>query len=280
MPENTEWLLHEENRFVFWFRPRCGSTTLTRWFFENLGVKFTGFSISGYRVEWFDERRDRLTKFLDEEYDNLHKFVVVRNPYDRAVSSYLHVVNNPADSQWVVVKPKLDHPMEKHDLTFREFARFLFKEDMDHAHTIWRRQSALSCWKRGVNDIVTLKEMNQYLQKMNQRFGLQMPRLDNSVTVADFDESNETRSSWADVPFKELLRFKEKTRFRKFPRYEDFYDKELRDGVSGLYEEDIKIFRKGLQEELSRKTFIGRLATNLFGQDPQNWRPAPIPATR
>lgn len=247
MVQNIDWLLNEEKGFVLFFRPRCGSTTLTRWFFENMGVKFGGFSISQYRSEWMEPQLEHLQKVLNERYNELHKFVVIRDPIERAVSSYLHVVNNPADSQWSVVKPFVNPELKKHDLTFRQWVEYLTRIDLDTAHIIWRRQSALSCWERGVDDVVRLEHMNDYLLEMNERFGMDAKPGFNSVTVPS-KEKIQLKRSWfrrscfADTPFHELLKFKGKTWFEQFPDYSYLYDRKLRNTVENLYRDDLKIF--------------------------------------
>jgi hypothetical protein len=247
--QDIDWLLNEEKGFVLFFRPRCGSTTLTRWFFENLGIKFGGFSISQFRNEWLESRVEHLQNVLEVHYEELHKFVVIRDPIERAVSSYLHVVNNPTDAQWSVVKPFVDASLEKHDLTFRQWVGYLSRIDLDIAHIIWRRQSALSCWNRGVNDVVQLENMNDYLIKMNERFSLDAKPGFNSVTVPSKEKIHLKRSwfrrqCFADTPFRELLKFKGKTWFEKFPDYSYFYDKKLYNTIQNLYNDDHKIFNQ------------------------------------
>jgi len=244
---DIDWLLNEEKGFVLFFRPRCGSTTLTRWFFENMGVKFGGFSIAKFRNEWLEPRLEHLQQALNARYKDLHKFVVIRDPIQRAISSYLHVVNNPADTQWSVVKPFVNPDLQKHDLTFRQWVDYLSRIDLNKSSILWRRQSVLSCWDRGVDDVIRLEDMNGYLLKMNERFGLDAKPTFNSVTVPDkekvqFKRLWFRRQCFADTPFHELLKFKGKAWFEKFPDYSYFYDKELYNTVENLYSDDLKIF--------------------------------------
>ncbi|WP_186510776.1 sulfotransferase family 2 domain-containing protein [Caenimonas sedimenti] len=244
---DVDWLLDQERGFVMFFRPRCGSTTLTRWFFENLGVKFGGFSIAAYRNEWLEPRLEQLRADLHSRYAELHKFVVVRDPFERAVSSYLHVVNNPKDTQWEVVKPDVPQGLEKQEFTFRQWVDYLERIDLDATHIIWRRQSALSCWDRGVNDVVRLESMNDYLLEMNSRFGVATKPTFNSVTVP-VKEKRHPRTWWwrpkfyGDTPFRELLQFKGKAAFQDFPDYSHFYDRGLRSRISRVYGADVEIF--------------------------------------
>jgi len=243
-----DWLLDEERGFVLFFRPRCGSTTLTRWFFENNGVVYGGFSISAHRNEWLAPRLEHLQQVLDDRYDDLHKFVVLRDPIERAVSSYMHVVNNAADSQWIVVKPFVDSSLGKHDLTFRQWVEHLGKIDLDAAHIIWRRQSVLSCWERGVDDVVSLEKMNEYLLGMNRRFDLTAKPTFNSVTVPASEKMHPGDPAgtkfFGDVPFRDLLQYKGKAYFERFPDYSQFYDRDLRSAVADLYQQDTQLFEE------------------------------------
>jgi hypothetical protein len=251
---DIDWLLHEEKMFACFFRPRCGSTTLTRWFFENIGYKFGGFSIAAFRNEWLQPRIEQLTAFLDAHYDELHKFVVVRDPFDRAVSSYLHAVNNLRNYQWDVIKKKISPEIQKEELTFRQFVDFLSLDDLDATSLIWRRQSVLSCWKRGVDDIVCLEQLNEYLEQMNHRFGFAVPPSWNSVTVYEDEKIHGYTARFCDSPFRELLAFKEQGKFRSFPHYERFYDADLVEQVSELYRDDIDIYVGARREESSDNT--------------------------
>lgn len=246
--DDPDWLLNTEKGFVAFFRPRCGSTTLTRWFFENLGYEFGGFSIAEFRNDWFRERADELQAALDERYPDLHRFVVVREPLDRAVSSYLHVVNNPQDYQWDVVRPHIDPAIGKHDLTFRQFVEFLTRDDLDTAALIWRRQSSLTCWERGgVNDIVQLGALNEYLEGLNARYGFSRRPGFNSVTVPAGERvvpDRDGETFFGDAPFHELLRFKGTAGFEQFPDYPLFYDDELTATIQELYKDDIRIWQQ------------------------------------
>lgn len=245
---DIDWLLDEERGFMLFFRPRCGSTTLTRWFFENKGVVFSGFSISAYRNEWLAPRLEHLQQVFNQRYEELHKFVVLRDPIERAVSSYLHVVNNPADSQWDVVKPFVDDGLGKHDLTFRQWVEYLGKIDLDTAHIIWRRQSSLSCWERGVDDVVSLEKMNDYLLDMNHRFDLSSKPTFNSVTVPESEKTHPRglfrTKFFADMPFSNLLKYKGKAYFVRFPVYSLFYDDKMRSTIEDIYQEDIRLFQE------------------------------------
>jgi hypothetical protein len=212
-----------------------------------MGVKFGGFSIAAYRNDWLEPQLDHLQKVLDERYEELHKFVVVRDPIERCVSSYLHVVNNKTDAQWSVVQPHVERTLGKHDLTFRQWVDYLSRIDLDTSHIIWRRQSALTCWKRGVNDVVRLEEMNDYLLEMNRRFRLVAKPTFNSVTVPLKEKVRFSRSWFSprpffgDIPFHELVKYKGKAYFEKFPDYSYFYDKQLRRIVRELYRDDAAI---------------------------------------
>ncbi len=263
----VDWLLNEEKGFVLYFRPRCGSTTATRWFFENMGVKFGGFSIAAFRNEWLEPRLDDLQEFLDENYSTLHKFVIVRDPFDRAVSSYLHAVNNPRDYQWDVIKPYFPEYTEKHDLTFRQFVEFLHKDNLDRTTIIWRRQSVLSCWERGVDDVVLLENLNDYLILMNARFRLDATPGFNSVTVFEKDKKKQCDNEYADVPFKELLKFKQKNRFTNFPDYSCFYDERLRQDIEELYKDDLRVYRENLPEKDGILTTMKRRLKALLNRN-------------
>lgn len=246
----VDWLLNAEKGFVAFFRPRCGSTTVTRWFFEALGHKFGGFSIAAFRNEWLEPRFEELSAVLQARYDELHKFAIIRDPFERAVSSYLHAVDNPNDYQWDVIKPFMPAGMQKHDLTFRQFVEFLHKDDLDTATIIWRRQSVMSCWKRGVDDVVLLPELNEYLERMNAKYGFTVKPGFNSVTVAEGEKVQDCDRSYADVPFCELLALKEKGRFRSFPDYRCFYDARLRKDIRELYRDDICIYHNVLRSRM------------------------------
>src|SRR5437763_451410 len=102
-PDMAHWVkgrlpLHNERMpFAFAWTPKAGCTSLTKWFFFQIGELDAALKhhpwVHRYRREIFEARRDYRTKWL-EILSKRDKpvFKLVRNPYDRAISSCRHVV--------------------------------------------------------------------------------------------------------------------------------------------------------------------------------------------
>jgi len=143
-----------------------------------------------------------------KRYTNSFKFVVVRNPYDRVVSQYLHRVktnqcdmkDNPIEfNDWV--KKVYDEPKDPfyHDKQYKMFYSQLdwLKNDKD---------------KIDIDLILRFENLNEDFNKFAQKIGLnkELPRL------------NTTKKSK--------------------PSYKDYYNVEARAIVSAYFKEDIEYF--------------------------------------
>ncbi|NDV27504.1 sulfotransferase family 2 domain-containing protein [Desulfovibrio sp. JC010] len=239
-----DWVLNSEKGFAAFFRPRCGSTSVTMWFFANMGYRLRGVSVAAFRKDWVDTHREELEQGLEKNWDSLHKFVVVRDPFDRAVSSYLHTVNYPSEAQLKNLSTVLGPDVTEKNLTFRQFMHFLQQVDFDNMASIWRRQSTLSCWERGgVDDVVRLERMNEYLHSLNKKYGFRHEPTYNSVTVPEGEHVRQAgKECFADIPFSELLAYKQGAVFKSFPYYSEFYDNELRQILSDVFADDLDIY--------------------------------------
>jgi len=240
----NECLINRRHKFALFFRQRCGSTSATRWFFENLGYSFNGFSIAGFRSIWSKNNMSSLYSHFDEHFDEYLKVAIIRNPFDRCLSAFLNVLIHPNPNQFANVIESSNHK-NKGKFTFRDFINYLETEDLDVCNLHWRSLSSIPSVKRGIDLLVPLEKLNHFLEDMNESYGLTSKPSQNSVTVNPETFFKGTKEFWGDTPFAELRKYTSDAaagRFKSFPHYSLFYDKELREKIINIYSEDYKLF--------------------------------------
>lgn len=215
---------------------KSGSLLTLEWFLAQTGQ----LEYAQSRHKWLHNYR---TKELDVDpkyKENFHSIIddaytiirVVRNPFARTVSAFLHCM------QRMHRKPQLLPPVlqEKHNstLSFREFVHGLQTVDITNTESHYRLQAKRIEYKGVLSPtyIVTLE--NAYSDFRHVETILQLPHVELShASKSDHRHTYipELRLFWGD---KQLNRHSPNV----FPQYPYFYDAELEEIVTGLYAED------------------------------------------
>lgn len=179
-------LVDPHHRFIIFWTPRCGSTTLLAWFFEAIGLasELRTQSAHALRSKWQAENPissgDLQRMCLDP---SVLKFVVCRNPFDRIVSSYYLVLSH-GSAQWNGILRKRPGLDPERRFSFRGFIDFLGSEDLDSCDLHWRRQSS-QVWHRlavPVTKFVRVESLEGDLEYMGQLCGVRATVRRTSVT--------------------------------------------------------------------------------------------------
>jgi len=180
---------------------------------KNAGTAITKSSSIKFEKDGHHSWMEHQKHLGPEKWNEYFKFAVVRNPWDRVVSNYKYA--KMLKSYWHSTDGSTQY--SKHvdydlcsNLTFEECVKLLKEDPRSLRHHGWRSQFPYVCdWDKKI----ALDKVFYYSELNGEEFKKIIPTLD-KVNV-----STETKQS-----------------------YKDYYNEELIDLVSQIYQEDIKIF--------------------------------------
>lgn len=108
---------------IFW-SAKSGSSTALKMFFDYIGYQCTQGFIHKDRIQDYSKNIQK-TKKLPKDFDSYIKFQIVRNSYERAVSSYLHYDFHSSKMQ---EKYKQDTGIPYNNLSFIDFLTYIQNE--------------------------------------------------------------------------------------------------------------------------------------------------------
>ncbi len=134
-------LVHPVHRFALLYSAKSACSTAVIWLLHTLGLADEARAYSDwphdYRMEQFQRSPAQLQAGRLPR-DQVKLLRVVRDPLDRAASSFRHVVG----TQYAVadIKASLGIDIESQGLSFQQFIDFLESEDLDRCNPHHRRQ--------------------------------------------------------------------------------------------------------------------------------------------
>lgn len=252
-------LINEEKKFLVFWTPRCGCTTISHWFFRGIGkdedLMKTPPSDVGAKVHWYRDReffrgKTLVSKVMNRYFHMIprlralyrdpsyYKFTVVRNPYARIVSSYLGMVSNTNPAAGLGIFSR-----DGDKASFVEFLRILESNKSIRQNPHFRPQTENDCWQPGVrlDKVIKLEELSDGILDVNTRFDLSVPivRLYTTRKVqSEFSRSNFSVMRCSEL--EKVCRAKDGT--ISYPGYKEFFTPETLELVNRIYARDIAEF--------------------------------------
>ncbi len=230
-PKEITALIDPVNKVVMDWSPKVGCTILTKMFFRQMGILEKALEyhswIHEYRMHVFNkETPTHLSDILNPEN---FTFKVVRNPYKRAVSAYIHTMKKS------VMHPPVAGILKRKDanISFEQFVEFLFKSDLttcDHHYALQKKYIEFDhpgCFRK----IVHLENLDQGIREVNQEgkqhFDLTGLSSHHHAAITNGFIKNADQIRWSDLA-------------EQIPPHLSFFNTELADKVQHLYKEDFK----------------------------------------
>lgn len=229
-------LFHKDFPIIFFWNPKCGCTSLIKWFYFQIGIleeanKYSQW-VHTYRENVY-ERQPNYKLDLKNELLNLKKVTckVTRNPYKRAVSSYIATLAMPEIMRQIA-------PDVTQGFSFRQFLYRLEKigveREIVNSHVA---QQYIAGEEHFINNYINLENLNSELRNIERKYNLLPSPLDvitqSHHHVAHKMNRNQTvKELVADVNLFSSIRSS------KLPPYQNFYDAETKKLVFELYEQD------------------------------------------
>lgn len=138
-------LIHPERKFVVLFSAKSACSTVVIWFLHTLGLAAQAREFSEwphhYRINKYYAREDYLQAREDLGPDDVTVLRVVRDPVDRAGSSFRHALGLSYARD--TIREKLGIDTDVDGLSFERFIDFLEMEDLDRCDPHHKRQRHL-----------------------------------------------------------------------------------------------------------------------------------------
>ncbi len=210
-------LIDPNNKIVMGWAAKSGCTIAVKMFFDHMDIleEAEGFSdgdkaVHDFRMLVFYDRYGKPTNrhFSDSTY---FKFKVVRNPFERAVSSFIHYVEHCASNP----------------CSFVDFVRFLKTENLEDCDAHWKLQ--LDGFDDKYDKIIKLEDMAEGIKKINILRGTKFR------TNFTSGHHHIKKDAGEFVGYKKFICGMIKT----IPSYNNFYNDVLKEDIAKLYNKDI-----------------------------------------
>lgn len=244
LQQKSRPLFSQDIHLALFWSAKAGCTFATKWFFYQSGLLEAAYLYSRwihrYRLEVYyksPEYELNLEKILDPETRIIK---VVRNPYSRAVSSYIHAVRYSYENQ------KLSKFLKReinsiNGFSFSEFLEYLESLDLKNCNGHHQIQLHAAEYEGLVkpNYIIHLEESKELIPEIELKLGLARSEFKEIINSKHHSLREESNIFCGDFQFSQSREDKNKS----FPKTRFFYNKELRDKVFQLYRLDFDAYQ-------------------------------------
>ncbi|MEH6515827.1 MAG: sulfotransferase family 2 domain-containing protein [Halioglobus sp.] len=235
---NHPLFLENKDVAVMW-SAKSGCTFAVKWFFSQRGQLSEAIAhsswIHDYRTQVYRKSDQFMAGVHRAEYGKMRYVRLVRNPFSRAVSSYLHMVRTVGDHAFHrPLNEFLGRDVEDQPgLTFVEFCEFLLATDVARCDIHYKQQAHIleTSGLIAIDDVVHLESLESEWGPLIRRYKLA------PASIAELSQShhNTKRASSeqfvGDTPF---LRTEEDV----YPAFNAFYNEQIMEKVVAVYAED------------------------------------------
>jgi Sulfotransferase family len=232
-------IIFPAKRLVLLFSAKAGSTFAVKWFFYQMGLldQANEYSdwVHDYRLEIYYASQgypEQFMAFLQKKY-----WVIkcVRDPFKRAVSSYIHALKNTYEDKHI--SRFLKRPINRdNSFSFREFVGYLETLKLGECNIHHRRQVELLELNGTIkiDELVKLTDSSARIAEIEKKYDL------SGSQSVNFKDSPHHIERHEEIQFCCNDYFSRNNNNLSFPRYTYFFDIELEAIIARLYEEDFR----------------------------------------
>lgn len=229
-------LYEKQFPIIFFYSPKSGCTSLTKWFFFQIGllqkaIDYDPSSFHQYRGGVFQTQENYKIEIVEQllgEKKDVYK--LVRNPYNRAVSSFFTTLKN----EWIMnqVAPEFHS-----GLSFKQFLYQVMKigatKDLIDVHIA---QQYVEGEEIFIQSYVHLEHFNTSIREIEKKYNLLESPIPNIIHSSHHmaPKMRDMGKTFADV------NMSLKTLNKPLPDYKNFYDGETRDLVREIFNKDFE----------------------------------------
>ncbi|KAB2488080.1 sulfotransferase family 2 domain-containing protein [Priestia endophytica] len=229
---------------LFW-SPRSGCTSFVKWFFFQIGLLDKALQynpwVHYYELEVYKRKPNYLQNLILEIMQSEKEiYKLVRNPYRRAVSSFIMFTGNPIIWGDLTTKMKqhfYNDKNSKEGFSFKQFLQYLKTNGADvYSMDPHFSQQYVGGEERYVNKYIYLENFNNNIRELENKYGLVPAPLDQlSQSSHHFNSKMIHTGNYANVRTTDPS-------FPNFPTFESFYDEETKMLVEEVFKKDFETY--------------------------------------
>lgn len=236
-------LFSENLPIILFWSHKSGCTSLTKWFFFQIGLLETALQhnawIHSYR-EIFCSRDDYISRVSTEIAQNTKThYKLVRNPYERAVSSFVAFIGA---SLFISSLEHLKPLLFNGGISFKQFLRAI-NEVGASIYTIDPHfcQQYVEGEKEVVNNYIYLNNIEEEIRSLEKKYNLPHSPLEEFFSSVHHNPRKKVKYPYSLANTLFTIESFNKIR-SQFPSYDSFYDEETKQLVREIYKNDFQTY--------------------------------------
>jgi len=239
-------LISSQSKLAIFWSAKSASSFILKWFLSHEGLlneanahhHFT----HKYRMDVFihsEKYKNAVSDFINQKGKSYYKIKVVRNPFKRAVSSYIHYLVGVNREDVPMVKAFHGKSFGK-EISFSAFLELLSSIDIAKSNPHWKLQFDHGKPPFDFDDILLVKDLRLKLDEIEGALNLKtiddlsLFQVSKHHSVKSDDHSNEFIGERL---FDHMIRGAR-------PRYRQFFNDALFEKVEDIYQRDFKAMAK------------------------------------
>lgn len=231
---------------LFWSQ-KSGCSSLAKWFFFQINLldqaqKYHP-SIHVYRGRVYNNPENRMRLINALSSDEKPTLKLVRNPYSRAVSSFLHVVHYYDDVLFSNLWTSLNNQNKNQGVSFKQFLYALKKVGSDinsiDGHIAQQYIEGEEQW---VQQYIKLEHFNTSIPKLEKKYNLLKSPIESISQSFDHKSLLISTKNYNLENYSEKLMTREILLNGNLPKYNNFYDQETRELCRELFMKDFQTY--------------------------------------
>lgn len=236
-------MVHNKNkskcRFIIDWTPKAACTIICKIFFDYMDELEEALKFN----EWIHRSREKYYKKYGMVtrnlllQNNIIKIKFVRNPYSRAVSSYLHVMKNIRSF----------NIFNREDMSFYTFLLNLEKQKYSsdtNYNDHYNLQMIDSEKENTFHHIIKVENLEEEIKNLNKRYHI---NLNHNFTSNHHIIKNRIDINISSTKYSQIL---------KIPYYNNFYDEKTKNLVDKIYNDDIIRYNYTFEDFLQSRDCI------------------------